>query len=101
MKQSEQVTAMMEAALELQKLIYHLPADLGINEFKRVARSTSLSKSAQNKLIKAYKKRSWMEFGGVTRGRGTFPVHSAYGRKVKIMHAPIFIHDIEVKHGKQ
>lgn len=84
MKDDGNLQQMLEYLNEMRNPIYHLPTNLGINEFKRVARGTSLSKSAQNKLIKAYKKRSWMEWTGVTRMRGTFPTHPHYGKGVKV-----------------
>lgn len=95
-----QVTAMMEAALEWQKPIYHLPTDLGINEFKRQVnlRFANTKRSFRNKLIRSYKKRSWMEFQGVTKGRGTFPTHPVYGKKIKVKRSPVFEDEIKVTH---
>lgn len=101
---SASTTALMEAALEWQKPIWHLPTDLGISEFKRQVRLRFRhnTKAFQNRLIKAYKKRSWMEFEGVTKGRGTFPTHPVYGKKLKVKTAGLDAEfDIKVTHGKQ
>lgn len=101
---SAATTALMEAAIEYQKPIYHLPTDLGINEFKRQVRLRfrHSKKAFQNRLIKAYKKRSWMEFEGVTKGRGTFPTHPVYGKKLKVKKTGLEVEtEIKVTHGKQ
>lgn len=75
----------------------HLTVNIGINEFKNVCRSTALPKASQNKLIKGYKRRAWMEWTGVSRLKGSFPTHPAYGKKIKVMRSPKFIDNIEVK----
>lgn len=96
-------TALMEAALEYQKPIWHLPINLGISEFKRQVRLRFRhnSKAFQNRLIKAYKKRSWMEFEGVTKGRGTAPTHPVYGKKLKVKTSGLDAEfDIKVTHGQ-
>lgn len=102
---SAATTALMEAAIEYQNPIHHTPTNLGINEFKRQVRLrfAGTKRSFQNKLIKAYKKRSWMEFEGVTRGRGTFPTHPVYGKSVNITSASLEVEtEIKVKtNGKQ
>ena len=75
----------LEAYLELQKSIWHFTVDLGINEFKRMIRSAFKGKSSYaNKLIKAFKKRAWMEYKGVARHRGSYPVHPHYGNDVVV-----------------
>jgi hypothetical protein len=75
----------------------HTIVNIGINEFKKVCRSTALPKASQNKLIKGYKRRAWMEWTGVSRLRGSFPTHPDYGKKIKVMRSPKFIDNIEVK----
>lgn len=83
-KQREQFQREVEAYLELQKPIYHLAVDLGINAFKRELDIPGLTKSLKNKLIKAYKKRAWAEYHGKARDRGTFPTHPSRGKKMDI-----------------
>lgn len=77
-------TAALEAYMEWRKPIYHIPVNLGINKFKKEARASGLTKSYINRLIKAYRKRSWMEYKGVARYRGSFPVHPVYGTKLAV-----------------
>ena len=72
------------AAMELQKPIYHTPINLGINEFKRLVRSKFDNKVLQNRLIRAFKKRGWMEYESVARHRGNFPTHPEYGKSVDV-----------------
>lgn len=72
------------ASLELQKPIYHTPINLGINEFKRLVRSKFDNKVLQNRLIRAFKKRGWMEYESVARHRGNFPTHPEYGKSVDV-----------------
>lgn len=72
------------AAMELQKPIYHTPIDLGIKEFKRLVRSKFDNKVLQNRLIRAFKKRGWMEYEAVARHRGNFPTHPEYGTSVEV-----------------
>lgn len=86
MVQDEGFQSLLEATLEFQKPEWHTPVNLGINEFKKVVRGAGLSKSAQNKLIRGYKKRAWMEWTGVSRLKGTFPVHPNYGKSVEVEH---------------
>lgn len=88
----------LEAALELTRPIYHIPTQLGIGEFKRLVneRFAGNSKSFRNRLIKAYKKRAWMEFEGVSRGRGAAPVRPAYGKKLAIDFSPLEVHEVDV-----
>lgn len=86
----------IKAMTESQKY-EHLTVNIGINEFKKVCRSTALPKASQNKLIKGYKRRAWMEWTGVSRLKGSFPTHPDYGKKIKVKHSPIFVRDIEVK----
>lgn len=83
--------------VEESKKFEHNTVNIGINEFKRVCRSTALPKASQNKLIKGYKRRAWMEWTGVSRLKGSFPTHPAYGKKIKVMRSPKFIDNIEVK----
>lgn len=84
MKKDDKFEKMMEAYMELQKPIYHIPTNLGINAFKREAKAAGLPRGFTNKLIKAYKKRSWMEYRGIARYRGTFPAHPKYGKGIKV-----------------
>lgn len=84
MKKDVKFEKALEAYMELQKPIHHLPINLGITMFKKEARAAGLKKSFTNKLIRAYKKRSWMEYRGVARYRGTFPTHPAYGNSVEV-----------------
>ena len=83
-------------------LLYRIPAQLGIGEFKRLVneRFAGNSKSFRNRLIRAYKKRTWAEYGGVARGRGTSPTHSVQGKSIKVKRSPIFVDEIEVVHKK-
>ena len=75
----------LEAYLELQRPIWHFTVDLGINEFKRMIRSSFKGKSSYaNRLIKAFKKRGWMEYKGIARHRGSYPVHPHYGNDVAV-----------------
>lgn len=70
----------LEAIQEYQKPIWHTPINLGIKKLKRELRTLypGMAKSAFNRIIKAYKKRSWSEYAGVVRHRGTFPTHPSY-----------------------
>lgn len=83
-KPSTQMEALIEAYIELQKPIYHTPINLGINQFKKEARNSGLAKNFVNRLVKAYKKRSWMEYEGLARHRGNFPTHPSYGKSLDI-----------------
>lgn len=76
----------VELMMELRKPMYHTPTMLGINKFKKELDTMfpNLNKSRRSRLIKAYKKRAWMEWTSVARYRGTFPTHPNYGKKVKI-----------------
>ncbi len=72
----------LEAFIEQQKKIYHFPVSLGINEFKRLVKGTpGMSRSVKNKLIASYKKRSWIEFDSVARGRGNAPTYKLPNKK--------------------
>lgn len=84
MEKHKDFEAAMEAYMESQKEIYHTPINLGINEFKRKVRIPFIKVSTQNKLIKAFKKRAWMEYEGIARHRGNFPVHLEYGKALGI-----------------
>lgn len=80
------IQAQIEAYTERQQMIYHTPVDLGINRLKRELKETfpNWTKAAYNRFVKAYKKRSWMEYSGTVRHRGTFPSHPNYGKSVKV-----------------
>lgn len=75
---------MIEYLQEMQNPINHIPSNLGINDFKKVVGATSLPKQAKSKLIRAYKRRSWMEFEAITRQRGTWSSHPTYGKSIKV-----------------
>lgn len=96
----------MEAYVEQQNPIYHTPIHLGINYFKRelAINFPDITKSVRNRLVKSFKKRSWMEYQGISKGRGTFPTHPAYGKSVKVntgtgMNSAEF--EVKVNNGKQ
>lgn len=94
----------LEAFAESQKPIYHRTVDLGIRKFKVLVRQLNpgAPKSKINMLIKAYKKRAWMETDGVIRGKGSFPTHQVYGKKVKVTTKGLEAkYDIKVNNGKQ
>ena len=84
MKRDSNFEGLVELYTELQKPIHHTPTSLGINKFKKEAKAAGLRGSFLNRVIRAYKKRSWMEYRGVVRHRGTFPTHPAYGDEVKV-----------------
>ena len=93
----------MEEALriyaEQNNPIYHIPIDMGINEFKR--RVATLPKKLRVQLTKAYKKRAWIEFESMSKGRGTFPSFvSRVQKKIPIIGESIE-HVIGVRHGKR
>lgn len=84
MKPSKAMENAIAASMELQKPIYHTPINLGIKEFKRLVRSKFDNKVLQNRLIRAFKKRGWMEYESVARHRGNFPTHPEYGKSVDV-----------------
>ena len=57
-----------------------IPINLGIKKLKRELRTLypDMAKSAFNRIVRAYKKRSWSEYEGVVRHRGHFPTHPSY-----------------------
>lgn len=65
--------AQVQAMIERNNPIYHIPVELGIKEFKRQVKLSGAPKSIANQLIKRYKKRGWAEFNSIARGRGSFP----------------------------
>lgn len=83
-KQDNFTVEAFEAYMELQKPIYHIPTNLGINAFKKGLQGHGLSRHMINRMVKIYKRRSWMEFRGISRGRGTFPTHPVYGNKIEV-----------------
>lgn len=87
MTQDKGFQSLLEATLEFQKPEWHTPVDLGIKEFKKVVKGAVKSKAVQNKLIRGYKKRAWMEWTGVSRLRGTFPTHPNYGKSMEVEHS--------------
>ena len=60
-----------------------VPINLGIKKLKRELHAIypGMAKSAFNRIVRAYKKRSWSEYEGVVRHRGTFPTHPSYKTK--------------------
>ena len=86
----------LDAYVESQKKIYHIPVNLGVSAFKREARLLGLPKSTTNKLIQAYKKRSWMEYQGIARNRGSYPAHRAIGNKIEVKYTESK-HNVTVK----
>ena len=60
-----------------------IPVNLGIKKLKRELHTLypEMAKSAFNRIIRAYKKRSWSEYAGVVRHRGHFPAHPSYKTK--------------------
>lgn len=98
-KQKKLFEAQIQAHLELQKPIYHTPINLGINKFKREIDEVfpDLKRSVRNKLIKALKKRSWMDYHGIVRDRGTFPTHTVIAKSVKITTVGIKGAETEIK----
>lgn len=58
----------------------NIPINLGIKKLKRELRTLypDMAKSAFNRIVRAYKKRSWSEYEGVVRHRGHFPTHPSY-----------------------
>lgn len=81
---SKTIDTLVELQQTLNNPIFHTPIDLGINEFKRMIRSFYKDKHTRNKLIKAFKKRSWMEYKSIARFRGNFPSHPNYGSEIRI-----------------
>jgi hypothetical protein len=81
---NKEFQAQVEAYMELQNPIYHTPIDLGISAFKREITVPGISRAFRNKLIKAYKKRAWMQYRGVAKNRGTFPTHPVYGTALEV-----------------
>lgn len=101
---SAAMTASLEAYMELQKPQYHTPVILGIKHFKRELAENfpTLKKSSRNKLVRAFKKRAWMEFTAISRLKGTFPTHPVYGKEVKVTTVGMDVeHEIKVTNGKQ
>ena len=74
----------LDAYIEWQNPIYHIPVDLGIKAFKREALAVGLPRPLVNKLVRAYKKRSWMEYRGLARYRGSYPAHGSIGKKIEV-----------------
>ncbi len=96
--------SLMEAMTEYQKPIHHTPINLGIKKLKRelLTLYPNMAKSAFNKIILAYKKRSWSEYAGVVRHRGTFPTHPSYKTKsVEVIAKDEEITTIKVKNGNK
>lgn len=98
MEYDKDFEALVGAFVEYQKPIYHTPINLGINEFKdRVDTALpGLRKTVRNKLIRAYKNRSWMEYEGLVRHRGNFPTHKCPGKGINV---EITTNEMEVSVG--
>lgn len=87
----------LTAFIEQQKKIYHFPVSLGINEFKRLVKETpGMSRSVKNKLIASYKKRSWIEFDLVARGRGNAPTYKLPNKKKINVSYSGEVHEVKV-----
>lgn len=82
----------------MEDSINRIPVSLGIGEFKRLVneRFAGNSRGFRNRLIKAYKRRVWMEFDGAVRGRVAGPVRPVYGKKLAINFSPLEVHEINV-----
>lgn len=91
---------LLEAYLERQKPYWHTPVNLGIKEFKKSVRALGYPKSTQSLLIARYKRRSWMEFDSVSRGRGNFPAHTKHGTPINVNNISEET-VIKVKNGRQ
>ena len=83
-----------------------IPIDLGIKKLKRELRELypDMLRSKFNLIVKAYKKRSWMEYAGKIRHRGHFPTHPVYGKKLSItgqMDEESPEHEIKVTNGNK
>lgn len=90
--------------LEAPKNTGPIPINLGIKKLKRELKALypDMVKSTFNNIIQAYKKRSWAEYEGVMRHRGTFPTHPSYKTAgVDITTTDEEITTIKVKNGKQ
>ena len=80
------------------------PIDLGIQKLKRELHTLypGMAKSAFNRIVRAYKKRSWSEYEGVVRHRGHFPAHPSYKTKsVEVIAKDEEITTIKVKNGNK
>ena len=81
-----------------------IPVNLGIKKLKRELHTIypEMAKSAFNRIVRAYKKRSWSEYAGVVRHRGHFPTHPSYKTKsVEITMNDEEITTIKVKNGNK
>ena len=81
-----------------------IPVNLGIKKLKRELRTLypGMAKSAFNRIVRAYKKRSWSEYEGVVRHRGHFPTHPSYRTaSVEVTTTDEEITTIKVKHGNK
>ena len=83
-----------------------VPINLGIKKLKRELRELypDMLRSKFNLIVKASKKRSWMEYRGQIRHRGHFPTHPMYGKKLNItgqMDEESPEYKVKVTNGKQ
>ena len=81
-----------------------IPINLGIKKLKKELRTLypGMAKSAFNRIVKAYKKRSWSEYEGVVRHRGHFPTHPSYRTaSVEVTTKDEEITTIKVKNGNK
>lgn len=101
---SEVTMNMVNALQELQRPEHHRVVDLNIRKFKKAVRefNRGAPRSKINLLIKAYKRRAWMETDAMIRGYGSFPTHQVYGKKVKVSTSGMDVeYEVEVKSGQK
>ena len=82
----------------------NVPVNLGIKKLKRELHTIypGMAKSAFNRIVRAYKKRSWSEYEGVVRHRGHFPTHPSYRTaSVEVTTKDEEITTIKVKNGNK
>ena len=82
----------------------NVPVNLGIKKLKRELHTLypGMAKSAFNRIVRAYKKRSWSEYAGVVRHRGHFPAHPSYKTSsVEVTTKDEEITTIKVKNGNK
>lgn len=93
-----------EYATKGESLIANIPINLGVKKLKQELRTLypDMAKSAFNRIVRAYKKRSWSEYAGVMRHRGHFPAHPSYKTgSVEVTIEDEGITTIEVKRGNK
>lgn len=87
---------------EAAKPIYHRTISAGIRQLKKDLRKQGTKSSMVNMIVRAYKRRFWMDFDAKNRNRGSFPSHQVYGKKMKITTSGLGVeYEIEVKSGQK